>query len=144
MTEFGITNGTARHFDGFDPDAWRRELEEGSEADSDRAEDPKHGLEFDSDLRLDTRSNDVIKGLLARGNLAVVFGPSGCGKTFVILAMLYAMALARSFFGKRTQQVSALYVGLEGAHGLRRRFIAAASEYGSAASSLGYAAGIPR
>lgn len=63
----------------------------------------------------------LIKGILPNKGLAAVFGPSGSGKTFLVLDMMMSIAAKPEWFGLKVNNVPVVYVGLEGAGGIRNR-----------------------
>lgn len=88
------------------------------------------GLEFASDINLDTASHDIIADLIGPRDLAVVYGPSGGGKTFVALDLGFHLALGLPIAGKETRRCAVLYVSYEGARGIKRRIVAARNKLG--------------
>lgn len=72
----------------------------------------------------------LIKGVLSRGEVAMMAGPSGSGKTF--LAMDLAMAIARGadWFGCRVRAGGVIYQAGEGKRGLFKRLKAYRQENG--------------
>ncbi len=89
-------------------------------------------LEFDTDITIDTRVDDIVKGLLRPGDHAVLYGPPAVGKTFVALDLGYHVAHGKDWHGHRVRQAPVLYVGLEGIRGLRHRIATYARHMGSA------------
>ena len=63
----------------------------------------------------------IIKNVLPRQSLAMVYGPSGSGKSFLILDMLWAMATGTDWAGHATKPCRVVYVAAEGKAGLRLR-----------------------
>lgn len=70
-------------------------------------------------------SPDLVRGLLPRSGLGVIFGPSGCGKSFLALDVALHIALGRAWASQRTEQAGVVYIAAEGAEGFRRRVVAA-------------------
>jgi KaiC/GvpD/RAD55 family RecA-like ATPase len=66
----------------------------------------------------------IIKGLLPKAELVVLFGESGSGKSFVALDLACAIAQGKSWRGMRTKQGRVVYVAAEGAGGFRNRLSA--------------------
>ena len=66
----------------------------------------------------------LIKGLVPKRGLGVVFGPSQSGKSFLLLDMLAAIGRGAPWFGHRVKQAHVTYVMLEGEAGLRNRVVA--------------------
>ena len=63
----------------------------------------------------------LIKGILPNKGLAAVFGPSGSGKTFLALDMIMSIAVKAEWFANKVINAPVVYVGLEGAGGIRNR-----------------------
>jgi len=63
----------------------------------------------------------VIKGLLARGDVACIFGAPGAGKSIVAPHLGFAIAQCRDVFGRRTREGLVFYVPAEDPHGMRQR-----------------------
>jgi KaiC/GvpD/RAD55 family RecA-like ATPase len=72
----------------------------------------------------------MIKGVLPRATLGVLFGESGSGKSFITLDMCIAIARGQPWRGKRTKQGRVVYIVAEGAAGFRNRVIAYLKHYG--------------
>lgn len=91
-------------------------------------------LEFPSELsRVDLlQQSDValVKGILGPDQDAVLYGPSTVGKTFIALDLGFALTHGVPWAGRRVNRSAVLYVGLEGAGGIRKRILAAREKYG--------------
>jgi hypothetical protein len=74
-----------------------------------------------SDLRPSTASTYLVKGVLPRVGLGVVWGPPKCGKSFWFFDLLAHVALAWSYRGKRVKQGAIVYCAFEGAEGFKAR-----------------------
>lgn len=66
----------------------------------------------------------IIKGVLPRAELVVLFGESGAGKSFVALDLAGAIARGIEWRGLRVKQARIVYVAAEGAGGFRNRVAA--------------------
>lgn len=66
----------------------------------------------------------IVKGVLPRGELIVLFGESGSGKSFVALDLSTAIAKGVAWRGRRTRAGRVAYVAAEGAGGFRNRLTA--------------------
>lgn len=71
----------------------------------------------------------LIKGVLPKATLGVLFGESGSGKSFITLDMCIAIAMGASWRGNRTTQGRVVYIVAEGAGGFRNRLIAFAKHH---------------
>jgi len=72
----------------------------------------------------------LVKGLLPRAALAVIFGESGSGKSFVALDIGMAIARGIPWRGHRTRQGRVVYITAEGGGGFRGRLTAYARQHG--------------
>ena len=67
---------------------------------------------------------DLVKGIVGKGQLSVVYGESNCGKTFFMTDLCFHIALGINWRDCRTERGAVVYVALEGSHGLRNRIAA--------------------
>jgi len=72
-------------------------------------------------IKIDTEPAYIVKGIIPRGGVVVVWGPPKCGKSFWTFDLVMHVALARSYRGRRVQQGGAVYLALEGGVGFSRR-----------------------
>lgn len=63
----------------------------------------------------------IVKGLIAPGDLAVLFGPPGAGKSVVAPYIAHAVAAGRAVFGRRVRQGVVLYLAAEDGAGMKLR-----------------------
>ena len=66
----------------------------------------------------------VIKDVLPKAELVVLYGASGAGKSFIALDMAAAIARGVEWRGKRVRQGRVAYIAAEGAGGFRKRLTA--------------------
>ena len=66
----------------------------------------------------------IIKGVLPKAGLAVLYGASGSGKSFVVLDMGMSIARGLDWRGRRTKAGRVAYIAAEGADGFRKRLAA--------------------
>jgi hypothetical protein len=66
----------------------------------------------------------LVKGLIPREGLIVVWGPPKCGKSFWTFDLAMHIALGWSYRGRRIVQGPVVYVACEGAHGFKARIAA--------------------
>lgn len=66
----------------------------------------------------------IVKGLLPRAELAVLFGESGSGKSFIALDIAAAIDRGIAWRGRRVKQGRVVYICAEGAGGFRNRLVA--------------------
>jgi hypothetical protein len=72
----------------------------------------------------------LIKGVLPRGELVVVYGASGSGKTFVVLDMACTLALGEPWRGHRVKQSRVLIIAAEGGANIGKRIKAFRQRHG--------------
>jgi DNA-binding transcriptional ArsR family regulator len=65
--------------------------------------------------------NYLVKGLIARTGLAVIWGPPKCGKSFWAADLGMHIALGWDYRGHKVRQESVVYIALEGRHGFPAR-----------------------
>ncbi len=83
------------------------------------------------DIQLDLQSrNYLVKGLLPRAGIAVIWGPPKCYKTFWATDLGLHIALGWKYRGQCVQQAPVVYVALEGRAGLPARKEAFARHHG--------------
>jgi hypothetical protein len=72
----------------------------------------------------------LIKGLLPRAGLGVIYGASGAGKTFLTLDLVGALARGIPWRGKTAAKARCVYIVAEGAGGFRNRLAAYCQAHG--------------
>jgi AAA domain len=72
-------------------------------------------------IKLSTAPNYLVKGVLPRKGLAVVWGPPKCGKSFWTFDMMMHVALGWKYRNRRVQRGTVVYLALEGGHGFSAR-----------------------
>ena len=77
-------------------------------------------LAFDH-IALDLTPNYLIKGLVPRGGLTVIWGPPKCGKSFWAFDLLMHVALGWQYRGRKVRTGPVVYVAAEGASGFLAR-----------------------
>jgi hypothetical protein len=83
-------------------------------------------------VRLASSPAYLVKGLIPRGGLTVVWGPPKCGKSFWTFDLTMHVALGEYYRGRRVQQGAVVYLALEGGQGFRARIEAYRREHGTA------------
>lgn len=71
----------------------------------------------------------LIKDILQKGSVSMLYGPSGTGKTFNALNIAYCIAHGVHWFGHEVRQGKVWYINTEGGHGLKPRIAAWRKEY---------------
>ncbi|WP_140886982.1 AAA family ATPase [Muricoccus nepalensis] len=92
---------------------------------------PKFWARSFNDCRLDHASSYYVKGILAPGDLALIFGQPGCGKSLLGPLMAYALADGRRVFGRRTRKCRVLYIAAEAGADMEVRLVALRKRYGA-------------
>ena len=72
----------------------------------------------------------LIKGVLPRAELGILFGASGSGKTFVALDLAFAIARGNAWRTRRTAKARVVIIAAEGGSGLGKRAQAYAQHHG--------------
>ena len=70
---------------------------------------------------LDKTPTYLVKGLVPRAGLTVIWGPPKCGKSFFAFDLSMHVALGWEYRGRRVQKGAVVYCALEGAEGFRAR-----------------------
>jgi hypothetical protein len=83
--------------------------------------DPRFKLKPFEAIMLSTKPNHLVKGILPRIGLAVIWGPPKCGKSFLTYDLMMHVALGWEYRGRRVQQGPVVYLALEGGHGFHNR-----------------------
>ena len=86
-----------------------------------QAKNSRFQLKPFDEITLATAPNYLVKGVIPRIGLAVVWGPPKCGKSFWTLDLAMHIALGREYRDHRVQQGAIVYLALEGGHGFRNR-----------------------
>src|SRR5262249_19287101 len=63
----------------------------------------------------------LVKGIIPRAGLVVVWGPPKCGKSFWTFDVVMHVALGWEYRGRRVQQGPVIYLALEGGKGFEAR-----------------------
>jgi hypothetical protein len=89
------------------------------------------------DVHLDLkRRNYLVKGLLPRSGLVVIWGPPKCYKSFWAMDLALHIALGWEYRGRRVHKAPVVYIILEGREGLPARKAALAQHYDVGEASL--------
>lgn len=74
-----------------------------------------------SQIKLDNHQPYIVKGLVPREGLVLVWGPPKCGKSFVVFDVSMHIAFGWAYRGRRVRQCGVVYVACEGERGLSTR-----------------------
>src|SRR5262245_54054476 len=86
---------------------------------------PKQGsriklVPFD-EIKLGTEPRDLVKGIIPRDGLIVIWGPPKCGKSFWMFTVAMHVALNWLYRERRVQQGPVVYCAFEGQNGFEAR-----------------------
>ncbi len=121
---------------GFAPQEDYAELPEETQFDAPEAKDvhtkhtPHGKLEWFDDVTIAETTDYLVKGVLDREAMSVVYGPSNSGKTFFALDMAFHVATGAEWRGRRMQPGGVLYLAAEGGRGIINRVVALRQETG--------------
>ncbi|MBV9199729.1 MAG: AAA family ATPase [Alphaproteobacteria bacterium] len=73
------------------------------------------------DVEVGQSRNYLVKGLIPRIGLVIVYGAPKCGKTFWVTDVMLRVALGREYRGHRVEKGAVVYIACEGERGLAGR-----------------------
>jgi hypothetical protein len=73
------------------------------------------------EISLDTNPAYLVREIIPRTGLIVIWGPPKCGKSFWTFDLLMHVALGWKYRGKRVKQGTVVYCAAEGGHGFKTR-----------------------
>jgi RecA-family ATPase len=73
------------------------------------------------DIKPNFRPNYLVKGILPRDGLAVVWGAKKSGKSFWTFDLIMHVVTGRPYRGRKVRQGSVVYIALEGSSGFDNR-----------------------
>ncbi len=82
-----------------------------------------------NEVRLNSTTDYIIKGVFHRRDLGILFGPSEVGKSFFYTDLAMHIACDREWRGHRVRAGGVLIVVLEGQRGMQNRLIAQRTDY---------------
>jgi hypothetical protein len=97
------------------------EITEGRKPANGRGKPIRFKLTPFEEIQLSKAPNYLVKGILPREGIAVIWGPPKCGKSFWTFDLLMHVALGWKYRGRRVQQGSVVYLALEGGKGFAAR-----------------------
>ena len=83
----------------------------------------------EDDIELLPDKEDLIKDILEKGTVSMIYGPAGTGKTFNALHIAYCVAHGVNWFGHEAAKGKVWYINTEGGRGLKPRIAAWRKEY---------------
>lgn len=108
-----------------------------AEGDRSAVKQPRFRVQSAAEFTQRTPTSWIVKGILPRAELVVVFGDSGSGKSFFVLDMAGAIDQGTSWRDRKTTKGRTVYVAAEGAGGFRNRMVAYAQHNGIDVADLG-------
>lgn len=87
-------------------------------------------VEWFDDIQAALTDSYLVKGVIARESMSVVYGPSNSGKTFFALDLAYHIAIGAGWRGHRVAQAAVLYLAAEGGRGVANRIVALRQMHG--------------
>ena len=104
------------------PDALRQAFDAGVMTNgADAKKKPRFELIRFGAVLLASTAAYVVKGVIPRSGITVVWGPPKCGKSFWTFDLAMHVALGLPYRGRRVHQGAVVYLALEGGHGFRTR-----------------------
>jgi hypothetical protein len=88
--------------------------------------------------RLDGRP--LIKGMLEREQISLIFGETGSCKTFFALDLSLHIAAGLPWFGRKVEQGATIYVAAEAGRSIINRVVAWRTAYGFKSTDIPFAA----
>ena len=85
----------------------------------------------------------LVRGMLPRPSLTILYGEPGCGKTFVALSMALIVVSGGEWLGRETAPASVLYIAAEGVLGLKSRIAAHRKKFGVPGEAIRFLAAAP-
>jgi hypothetical protein len=122
-----ITAGTLFHFADRVSSEWRNAEEKQK---TDTGKQPRFKLIPFQDLTPGKARNYLVKGLIPRIGLVVIWGPPKCFKSFWTFDLTMHVALGMEYRGRRVQQGAVVYCAFEGASGFGARAQGVREQYG--------------
>ncbi len=89
-----------------------------------KAKGPRFPRVWLDDATVDNAGEYLVKGIIDRGRLGVIYGPSGDGKTFFIIDLAGHIAAGIPWRGRRVHSGLVVYVAAEAGASILRRFYA--------------------
>jgi KaiC/GvpD/RAD55 family RecA-like ATPase len=110
------------------------EVEKQKEEEDTRFKTGKNGKKVivrvsEDDIDLLPDREDLIKDILEKGTVSMIYGPAGTGKTFNALHIAYCVAHGVNWFGREVAKGKVWYINTEGGRGLKPRIAAWRKEY---------------
>jgi len=90
-------------------------------AGDDGSDNPNFKLVRFRKIKLDRHPPYLVRGLIPRKGLIVVYGPPKCGKTFIVFDLCMHIALGWEYRDRCTQPGNVVYIACEGERGLAAR-----------------------
>jgi hypothetical protein len=89
-----------------------------------RPREPRIRLIAFDDIKLGTEPQYLVKNLVPRTGLVIVWGPPKCGKSFWTFDLVMHVALGWEYRGRKVQRGTVVYCAFEGQKGFEQRVVA--------------------
>src|SRR5688500_3004588 len=118
-------------FDEAFDEAWQARQDEAPAADSTQAPQPDR-LRLVPPSEMDWRGAELnlVKGILGRRMMSLLYGESGSSKTLIAVSMALHVALGREWCGRRVAKGLVVYLAPEGGSSVHLRFHAWCRHHG--------------
>lgn len=135
LAKVGYQDDVASDFEDLGPDP---ELSEGSEhgGTGETVSPSPFKLLSVAEFLARPRPTWLVKGLIPKADLGVVYGASGAGKSFIVLDIAMAIARGIPWRGLRVKQGKVVYICAEGVGGFRNRVEAYCQRHGLESKGL--------
>jgi hypothetical protein len=90
---------------------------------------PRFKLVPFNELTVGSNAVYLVKGIVPKAGLVVIWGPPKCGKSYLIFTIALHVALGWEYRGRRVQQGMVVYLALEGQDGFGARAAAFRSRF---------------
>src|SRR5215510_6828331 len=90
-------------------------------SDAPQTYDPRFKLTRFKDITPNTAPNYLVKGIIPREGIVVIWGPPKCGKSFWTFDVFMHVALCWVYRGHKVRQGAVVYLALEGGKGFHGR-----------------------
>jgi KaiC/GvpD/RAD55 family RecA-like ATPase len=77
-----------------------------------------------ADMRPRLDGRPLVRGLIERDQISVIYGEAGCGKTFLALDLALHIAAGLNCFGRKVEQGAVVYVAAEAGRSIINRVVA--------------------
>src|SRR5262249_43776065 len=94
-------------------------------------------------IQISTAPDYVVKGIIPKGGLVVIWGAPKCGRSFLAFDIAEHITRRHGYRGRRVQEGPVVYLALEGGRGFAKRVEAWRRHHGYRGSAPLYLLNIP-